>query len=163
METVTEAVKNAEISTEPSQTELLKKIAAASEVQSQAAEAKKLCYKVCMIAAAVIAAAVIITCAVLIPRVSSSLNQIDSAVEELSGVATTLNQVDFVGMGESINELTELGKTSITTALEDVQSALENMNTAIDNISQLDVEGLNDSIENLSAIVEPMAKLFGKR
>ena len=138
--------------------ELLKKIAAASEVQSSAAKWRRLSAQAAFICAAIIALAVIALCAVLIPRATKTLRGIDAATEELNSVASTLNQVDFVGMSESISELTEQG-----TALGDVEASLDSMQTALDNISKLDVDGLNQSIADLSAIVDPMARLFGRK
>ena len=139
--------------------ELLKKIAAASEAQSSAARWRKLSAQAVLICAAIIALAV----AVLIPRTVKTLGGIDAATEELNSVAATLNQVDFVGMSESISELTEQGKDTLNTALGDVEASLDSMQTALDNISKLDVDGLNQSIADLSAIVDPMARLFGKK
>lgn len=139
--------------------ELLKKIAAASEVQSSAAKWRRLSAQAAFICAAIIALAV----AVLIPRAVKTLGGIDAATEELNSVAATLNQVDFVGMSESISELTEQGKDTLSTALGDVEASLDSMQTALDNISKLDVDGLNQSIADLSAIVDPMARLFGKK
>lgn len=139
--------------------ELLKKIAAASEAQSSAARWRKLSAQAVLICAAIIALAV----AVLIPRAVKTLRGIDAATEELNSVAATLNQVDFVGMSESISELTEQGKDTLNTALGDVEASLDSMQTALDNISKLDVDGLNQSIADLSAIVDPMARLFGKK
>ena len=139
--------------------ELLKKIAAASEAQSSAARWRKLSAQAVLICAAIIALAV----AVLIPRAVKTLGGIDAATEELNSVAATLNQVDFVGMSESISELTEQGKDTLNTALGDVEASLDSMQTALDNISRLDVDGLNQSIADLSAIVDPMARLFGKK
>ena len=139
--------------------ELLKKIAAASEAQSSAARWRKLSAQAVLICAAIIALAV----AVLIPRAVKTLGGIDAATEELNSVAATLNQVDFVGMSESISELTEQGKDTLNTALGDVETSLDSMQTALDNISKLDVDGLNQSIADLSAIVDPMARLFGKK
>lgn len=139
--------------------ELLKKIAAASEAQSSAARWRKLSAQAVLICAAIIALAV----AVLIPRAVKTLGGIDAATEELNSVAATLNQVDFVGMSESISELTEQGKDTLNTALGDVEASLDSMQTALDNISKLDVDGLNQSIADLSAIVDPMARLFGKK
>ena len=139
--------------------ELLKKIAAASEAQSSAARWRKLSAQAVLICAAIIALAV----AVLIPRAVKTLGGIDAATEELNSVAATLNQVDFVGMSESISELTEQGKDTLSTALGDVETSLDSMQTALDNISKLDVDGLNQSIADLSAIVDPMARLFGKK
>ena len=115
------------------------------------------------ICAAIIALAVIVLCAVLIPRATKTLRGIDAATEELNSVASTLNQVDFVGMSESISELTEQGKDTLNTALGDVEASLDSMQTALDNISRLDVDGLNQSIADLSAIVDPMARLFGRK
>ncbi len=139
--------------------ELLKKIAAASEAQSSAARWRKLSAQAVLICAAIIALAV----AVLIPRAVKTLGGIDAATEELNSVASTLNQVDFVGMSESISELTEQGKDTLNTALGDVEASLDSMQTALDNISKLDVDGLNQSIADLSAIVDPMARLFGRK
>lgn len=139
--------------------ELLKKIADASEAQSSAARWRKLSAQAVLICAAIIALAV----AVLIPRAVKTLGGIDAATEELNSVAATLNQVDFVGMSESISELTEQGKDTLNTALGDVEASLDSMHTAIDNISKLDVDGLNQSIADLSAIVDPMARLFGRK
>lgn len=139
--------------------ELLKKIADASEAQSSAARWRRLSAQAVLICAAIIALAV----AVLIPRAVKTLGGIDAATEELNSVAATLNQVDFVGMSESISELTEQGKDTLNTALGDVEASLDSMQTALDNISKLDVDGLNQSIADLSAIVDPMARLFGKK
>lgn len=139
--------------------ELLKKIADASEAQSSAARWRKLSAQAVLICAAIIALAV----AVLIPRAVKTLGGIDAATEELNSVASTLNRVDFVGMSESISELTKQGKDTLNTALGDVEASLDSMQTALDNISKLDVDGLNQSIADLSAIVDPMARLFGKK
>ena len=139
--------------------ELLKKIAAASEAQSSAAKWRRLSAQAAFVCAAIIALAV----AVLIPRAVKTLGGIDAATEELNSVASTLNQVDFVGMSESISELTEQGKDTLNTALGDVEASLDSMQTALDNISKLDVDGLNQSIADLSAIVDPMARLFGRK
>ncbi len=143
--------------------ELLKKIAAASEAQSSAAKWRRLSAQAVFICAAIVALAAIVLCAVLIPRVTKTLRGIDAATEELNSVAATLNQVDFVGMSESISELTEQGKDTLNTALGDVEASLDSMQTALDNISKLDVDGLNQSIADLSAIVDPMARLFGRK
>lgn len=143
--------------------ELLKKIADASEAQSSAARWRRLSAQAVLICAAIVALAVIALCAVLIPRAVKTLGGIDAATEELNSVAATLNQVDFVGMSESISELTEQGKDTLNTALGDVEASLDSMQTALDNISRLDVDGLNQSIADLSAIVDPMARLFGRK
>lgn len=143
--------------------ELLKKIAAASEAQSSAAKWRRLSAQAVLACAAIIALAAIVLCAVLIPRATKTLRGIDAATEKLNSVAATLNQVDFVGMSESISELTEQGKDTLNTALGDVEASLDSMQTALDNISRLDVDGLNQSIADLSAIVDPMARLFGRK
>lgn len=144
-------------------TELLKRIAAASEAQSQTARWRRLCAQTVTACAVLIALAVVVLCAVLIPRAAKTLGGIDAATDGLNAVAATLNQVDFVGMSQSIAELTEQGKDTLNTALEDVEASLGSMQTALDNVSRLDVDGLNQSIADLGAIVEPMARLFGKR
>lgn len=137
------------------QVELLRQIAASSEVRTRAA-------RIAAAAVGLIAIAVIIACMVLIPRSIAALDSIEQAATELNEVMTTLEQVDFVGMSQSINELTEQGKNAIASALTSVEGALEDMQSALDTVSQFDVDGLNASIADFSALVSPLAKLFGR-
>ena len=102
-------------------------------------------------------------CCVLIPKAAATLDNANKAACELNSVAKMLNQVDFAGMSESINELAEQGKYTLSAALGDVEASLEEMHRALNVVSQFDVESLNKSIGDFAAIVEPMAKLFGKR
>ena len=61
--------------------ELLKKIAAAREVQSSAAKWRRLSAQAVLVCAAIIALAAIVLCAVLIPRATKTLRGIDAAME----------------------------------------------------------------------------------
>lgn len=137
------------------QVELLRQIAASSEVRTRAA-------RIAAAAVGLIAIAVIIACMVLIPRSIAALDSIEQTATELNEVVSTLEQVDFVGMSQSINELTEQGKNAIASALTSVEGALEDMQSALDTVSQFDVDGLNASIADFSALVSPLAKLFGR-
>lgn len=137
------------------QVELLRQIAASSKVRTRAAH-------IAAAAVGLIAIAVIIACMVLIPRSIAALGSIEQAATELNEVVSTLEQVDFVGMSQSINELTEQGKNAIASALTSVEGALEDMQSALDTVSQFDVDGLNASIADFSALVSPLAKLFGR-
>ena len=139
---------------------LLRRIAENSEADRKLIRLRSY---VIMIALSVFAVSIAVLCCVLIPKAAATLDNANKAACELNSVAKTLNQVDFAGMSESINELAEQGKYTLSAALGDVEASLEEMHRALNVISQFDVEGLNKSREDFAAIVEPMAKLFGKR
>ena len=42
------------------------------------------------------------------------------------------------------------------------QTSEEGMAEALEKISALDIESLNEAIRDLQAVVEPMARLFGR-
>ncbi len=141
---------------EVEQVTLLRQIAASNKARTTAA-------RITAAAAVLIAVAIAVACMVLIPRMISALDSIDAAANELNDVASTLDEVDFAGMAQGINDLTEQGKTAIDSALTSIEDALEDMQGALDTVAQFDVEGLNKSIADFSALVSPLAKLFGGR
>ena len=85
----------------------------------------------------------------LAPRVTALLNDVDQITQDIQ--AMNLPEV-----AESVTTLATEGTEGINTALEDVSRA-------IGVLEKLDIDGLNKSISDLGAVVEPMAKLFGKR
>ena len=98
---------------------------------------------ICAVAALVI---VIITAAVVVPKITMSYNQ----------VQTTLDNVEEVS-----------GKLSeeFPTMIENVQNVLGNANDGItkatDVVNAIDIEKLNSAISDLQAIIRPLAALFG--
>ena len=76
-------------------------------------------------------------------------SQIEEIIQKLNTVSGSLAEVDFVGLAEDVGTLATAAQTSLTEAME-----------AID---ELDIEGLNSAIHDLQTIIEPLAKLFGKK
>lgn len=100
--------------------------------------------------------ACLLVCLILAAGALYVLPGVNTLVTNLNVVATNLNQIDINLMTESVTNLAVTGTEGIETALEQVSVALENIN-------RLDIDGLNQSIGDLGAVVEPMARFFGKK
>ena len=92
----------------------------------------------------------------LMPKVNDVVSNANAAVSKANEVIADVEALDLEGMTSSITALAEQGTVGIGTALKDVSRALS-------VVEKLDIEGLNSSIQDLGTIVEPMAKLFGKK
>ena len=91
---------------------------------------------------------VIFCAAVLLPQVLHTLEQMNAVMTELETVSSDLAQADLSGMLEHVDSL--------------AQTSEEGMAEALEKISALDIESLNEAIRDLQAVVEPMARLFGR-
>lgn len=100
--------------------------------------------------------ACLLVCLILAGSALYVLPGLNRLVGKLTVVADNLEKIDVTYMTESVTNLAVTGTEGIETALTEVSKAL-------DNINRLDIEALNQSIADLGAVVEPMAKLFGKR
>ena len=81
---------------------------------------------------------------VLAQSLPEMMEELSVIIEELSGMIGE--------MPDMIRELDVLMETSG-----------EGISTAIEKVSAIDIEALNEAIRDLQAIVEPLAKLFGRR
>ncbi len=70
-------------------------------------------------------------------------------MQNLSTVSEEVASADLTGMIENINQLVITSEESMGAALETVQS--------------IDIQSLNNAIGDLRSVVEPLAKLFGKK
>lgn len=100
--------------------------------------------------------ACLLLCLILAGSALYVLPGVNQLVSKLTIVVDNLNQIDITLMTESVTNLAVSGTEGIETALTQVSAALETIN-------RLDIEGLNKSIADLGAVVEPLAKFFGKR
>ena len=100
--------------------------------------------------------ACVIMCLAMVGSALYVLPGVSELVDKLNVVVSNLEQIDINLMTESVTNLAVSGTEGIETALVQVSSALENIN-------RLDIDSLNKSIADLGAVVEPMAKLFGRR
>ena len=109
-----------------------------------------------------IALFVIIAVIAVVPRAYTALFELEEAAKGLQEVAAEIDGANLPGMAEEmdkvlgeIQSLTEDGHAAVNTAAETAEAALRKIET-------LDVETLNRAIEDFSAVVKPLARLFGK-
>ena len=87
----------------------------------------------------------------LMPRASAALAQVDAVVGELASV-------DFAGMAERVDALVAQSSAS----MEELDTGLADLHRALAVLEGVDLQSLNESIASLSAILEPLARLFGR-
>ena len=92
---------------------------------------------------------------ILVPKLSAMLNQANVVLTELTAVTEELNQVDLIGMTESITQLTQVGAESLETATDELTATMK-------GLQEIDFAALGESIENLNAISSGMARIFGR-
>jgi len=92
--------------------------------------------------------AVIICGLVLMPKLLDTFEQIDMVMTNLEDVSAELAEADLAGMLEEVSTL--------------VGDSQAGVSDAINKISTLDIDTMNEAIQDLKAVVEPLAKLFGR-
>lgn len=86
----------------------------------------------------------------IMPIASSTLEQVNASLTEVEKLA--------VGVGQSLTEIDELVKNFNGVLVDNTDS----VNKALSQVGEIDIESLNKSIKELSTILEPLAKLFGR-
>lgn len=82
----------------------------------------------------------------LIPQVESLMAQMEGTLSDLKVITTQLAGADLISMVEDVNDL-------VATSQAGVEQAMDKLNA-------LDFGSLNKAIKDLSAVVEPLSKLF---
>lgn len=77
---------------------------------------------------------------ILVPHLVHTFDTVDTAMGQLN---TAMEDLD--------------------TAIEDMGESLESVETVAAGLEELDFEGMNEAITDLKTVVEPLAKLFGKK
>lgn len=98
----------------------------------------------------------VLSAVILVPKAASvmtdaeeTLQEVNVGVVQLNKTATQLARIDFAGLVDDTQQM--------------VNDGSEGISQAIGKIEAMDIEGLNHAIQDLEAIVEPLAKLFGRR
>ena len=117
----------------------------------QSCKARQRYAQIQMIALVAMAAGVIAFVLLLMPRASAALAQVDAVVGELASV-------DFAGMAERVDALGAQSSAS----MEGLDTGLADLHRALAVLEGVDLQSLNESIASLSAILEPLARLFGR-
>lgn len=94
-------------------------------------------------------ALVVISGAILLPRVSRTLLDANQAIENLNQVTASLDTEELAGLVADT-------RTLVNTSNEGILDAME-------RIEAIDIEALNAAIADLHAVIEPIAKLFGRK
>lgn len=98
---------------------------------------------------------VFISALILIPKVTGTLEQVNSLVEEAGGTLESANQA----LAEVSEMSTEI--TGVSTQLNEfITENAQTLSDAATDISEIDFEGLNQAIQDLQDAVGPFANLM---
>lgn len=84
----------------------------------------------------------------LIPRANGIFVQAEEVLGNLASVTAELEEADLPGLISNLDGL-------ITESGDGIREAMESLN-------EVDIDTLNEAIGDLQAIVEPLARLFGR-
>ena len=138
-----------------------------SEEQKKLEHKKVRLMRVCVGLLSGIALVVLVSAAVLVPPLLTTVTEANKAL-------ATVQKVDVETITTNIDELTIQANETFATVGEavkvlnglDMQSlnaTIAELKTGVESFSNLDVETLNTAIANLNATVEPLARFFGKK
>ena len=146
----------------PAPEKLLSEIAENSRAQLENSRKQLFFTRVCAIALAAILLVSLISAVLVVPKAVRAL-------DELHTVAGRLEALDIEALLDDIDRLLETLKPvakrldPLMGDLGDtVLAAQRDMESALKAIEDIDIETLNKAIADLSAIVEPLARLFGR-
>lgn len=96
--------------------------------------------------AAVCCGAVLLLVLSILPQVNGVIGQVQTVLGNLEQTTAQLASVDLEGMVANVDTL-------VTTGQQSLEQTMGKLNS-------IDFEALNKAIDDLSAVVEPMAKVF---
>lgn len=138
-----------------------------SEEQKKLEQKKVKLMRVCVGLLSGIALVVLVSAAVLVPPLLTTVTEANKALAtvqqvDVKSITTNIDELaaqandTFVSVGEAVKVLNGLDMQSLNATIAELK-------TGVESFSKLDIETLNTAIANLNATVEPLAKLFGKR
>lgn len=122
--------------------------------QSQNARDQKITAIACAVMGLIFAAAFVM----LIPKAVIALNQVSHLTSEAE---YTLQQIDDMA-AQAQTSLTNID-TMVANVNGIVTDNTDYVNDAMRDLNSIDFEGLNQAISDLESVVEPLAKLFGRK
>lgn len=108
-------------------------------------------YRMTQISAAanlLVLAIVIYVVVSLLPKVNTTLRNLNYIMEDLQTVSSQLAEVDLEGMVNNVDTL--------------VNESNNSLNDAMRKLNSIDFDTLNDAIKNLNDTVEPFANFFNR-
>ncbi len=128
--------------------ELMKKIESENAGQEKYAKKQYTMAKISAVSSVLVLAIVLACVLMLVPRALNTFDQLDTIMYDLETVTEEVS--------ESLPQMIENADSLMTTADEGIADALV-------KITELDIQSLNDAIQDLRAVVEPLAKMLGRR
>ena len=167
LETVEQPAKDAEKADSFDVVDYVRELFLNSEEQKKLERKKIRLMRVCVALLSVVSLVVLVSAAVLVPQLLTTVTQANQALEivqqiDVKGITTNIDELSvqatdtFVSVGEAVQVLNALD-------MESLNATIAELETGVQSFSQLDIATLNAAIENLNATVEPLAKLFGKK
>ena len=167
LETVEQPAKDAEKADSFDVVDYVRELFLNSEEQKKLERKKIRLMRVCVALLSVVSLVVLVSAAVLVPQLLTTVTQANQALEivqqiDVKGITTNIDELSvqatdtFVSVGEAVQVLNTLD-------MESLNATIAELKTGVQSFSQLDIATLNSAIENLNATVEPLAKLFGKK
>ena len=93
-------------------------------------------------------------------QVSNVLGEANAAIDEITRLTQELNNV----LDEShLTELLQNANTLIEESGESLTKALDGVDEALKKVEQIDIDALNSAISDLQKVIDPLARLFGKK
>lgn len=135
-------------------------------LQNKQKKNQLLLLRICAGGLSLLALAVVIVCAVLVPKLSGTLAEVDSAVAmlDMEQVASLISNMDTVA-AESMAMATDASVILSDISKVDFASfnvSLAELDTAVQKFSQLDIQTLNEAIRNLNDTVAPLATFLNR-
>ena len=121
-------------------------------------QSKQLRYsRIASIALVAMAAILLVSCILIVPRALSTLNQLNRLMDDANVIMENANT--------TLGNFDEMS-SEITSAAEGINGLVEEnsevLTESVNKMNSIDFEGLNSAIADLQAVVEPMARFFGK-
>lgn len=136
-------------------------------VDQKKSDQKKLrLLQLCAAALALTTVCLILFCAVLLPKVVSTLDEATKTLHIAQGIDVNKLLTNIDGfIAEAEVSLTKVGDAaSVLNGIDmtTLNDAIAKLDTGADSLLGIDVVSLNAAIKNLNDTIEPLAKLFGR-
>ena len=127
---------------------MLKRLEDSNERQASYAKKQYLMSQITALASILILAIVIYTSATIIPRVNRLFDDVETVMDSVNVVAKELEEAN---LGQMVTDIDNL----VTSSDQSVKEALRQINS-------VDIQTLNQAILDLSNLISPLARFFGK-
>lgn len=127
---------------------MLKRLEDSNERQASYAKKQYRMSQITALASILILAIVIYTSATIIPRVNRLFDDVETVMDSVNVVAKELEEANW---GQMVTDIDNL----VTSSDQSVKEALRQINS-------VDIQTLNQAILDLSNLISPLARFFGK-